>query len=141
MDKHRGKASSDTVDMVDKTDQCILNMLAKNSRMPYVQIAKELSLSEGAIRKRVAHMKKERIIRKFTLEYPKKQTAFFIIEAHTDIGSELAQYCVVYEVTGKYQYVCITSSSKKENLTALVDTLNRIAGVNHIEILPVSRIY
>lgn len=123
----------------DAIEQHIIHTLARNSRTPFLHIAKELRLSEGAIRKRVARMQQEGKIRQFTIDYPQRQTAFFLIEAHKDVWQALTQHCTVYEVTGAFQYVCTASSARKEDLTALIDALHSIAGVDHVEILPVSK--
>ncbi|MCD6223102.1 MAG: AsnC family transcriptional regulator, partial [Thermoplasmata archaeon] len=42
--------------MIDEIDKKILEILSNNARTPYTQIAKDVGLSEGAIRKRVAAM-------------------------------------------------------------------------------------
>jgi len=46
------------IDMIDEKDKKILKMLTKNARIPYTKIAKEIGLSEGAIRKRVETLEK-----------------------------------------------------------------------------------
>ena len=51
--------------MLDEIDMKIIDMLQKNARTPYTQIAKEVGLSEGAIRKRVDALEKNGIIRKY----------------------------------------------------------------------------
>jgi len=51
--------------MIDEIDKKILEILQKNARMPYTQIAKKIGLSEGAIRKRIDALEKKGIIRKY----------------------------------------------------------------------------
>ena len=51
--------------MIDEIDSKILDLLSNNARTPYTQIAKEVGLSEGAIRKRVAAMEEKGLIKKY----------------------------------------------------------------------------
>jgi len=51
--------------MIDEIDKKILEILQKNARIPYTQIAKKIGLSEGAIRKRIDALEKKGIIRKY----------------------------------------------------------------------------
>ena len=61
------------IDMIDEKDKKILKMLTKNARIPYTKIAKEIGLSEGAIRKRVETLEKNGVIKKYVaLVDPKK---------------------------------------------------------------------
>lgn len=53
--------------MLDQTDLKILNILESDSTTPFTEIARRLGLSESAVRKRVASMREEGIIRKFTV--------------------------------------------------------------------------
>lgn len=51
--------------MIDDIDVKIIELLQKNARIPYTEIAKEVGLSEGAIRKRVDALEKKGIIKKY----------------------------------------------------------------------------
>lgn len=51
--------------MIDEIDVKIIELLQKNARIPYTEIAKEVGLSEGAIRKRVDALEKKGIIKKY----------------------------------------------------------------------------
>ncbi|MBS7638576.1 Lrp/AsnC family transcriptional regulator [Candidatus Bathyarchaeota archaeon] len=53
--------------MVDQTDLKILSLLEADSSTPFTEIARMLGLSESTVRKRVASMKEEGVIRKFTI--------------------------------------------------------------------------
>jgi len=53
------------IGMIDEIDKKILEILSNNARTPYTQIAKDVGLSEGAIRKRVAAMEEKGLIKKY----------------------------------------------------------------------------
>lgn len=52
--------------MLDETDMGILEILRKNARAPYLDIAKKLKISESTIRKRVKELEKQRVIKKYS---------------------------------------------------------------------------
>jgi len=54
---------------LDDIDYKILEILRKNGRASYTEIAKAVGLSEAAVRKRVNSMAKRGIIRRFSIEY------------------------------------------------------------------------
>lgn len=59
--------------MLDETDIGILEILRKNARTPFLEIAKKLRISESTIRKRVKGLEKNGIIKKYsTIVEPSK---------------------------------------------------------------------
>lgn len=52
--------------MLDETDIGILEVLRKNARTPFLEIAKKLRISESTIRKRVKELEKSGIIKKYS---------------------------------------------------------------------------
>ncbi len=52
---------------LDERDKKIIELLLKNSRMNYSEIAKILGISDTAVRKRVRNMEKNGIIRGYTI--------------------------------------------------------------------------
>jgi Lrp/AsnC family transcriptional regulator for asnA, asnC and gidA len=53
--------------MVDELDLKILEFLQENGSLPFTEIARKLKLNESTVRKRVATLQKEGVIRKFTV--------------------------------------------------------------------------
>ncbi|MEM1539476.1 MAG: Lrp/AsnC family transcriptional regulator [Candidatus Bathyarchaeia archaeon] len=53
--------------MVDKTDLAILNFLQEDASMPFTEIARRLKISESTVRKRVEKLRKEGVIKRFTI--------------------------------------------------------------------------
>ena len=52
---------------MDNLDLSIIEFLSKNSRTPFMQIAKKLKVSESTIRKRVANLENSGIIKKYSV--------------------------------------------------------------------------
>ena len=53
--------------MIDHLDDKIIEILKKDSRRPFVEIATELNVSEGTIRSRVKKLFEEGVIQSFTI--------------------------------------------------------------------------
>jgi Lrp/AsnC family transcriptional regulator for asnA, asnC and gidA len=65
--------------MVDEKDIQILAILGQNARTPYTQIARELGLSEGAIRKRVGTLEQGGVIKKYVAVVDPKKLGYHSI--------------------------------------------------------------
>ena len=52
--------------MIDDTDKGILDILGNNARTPFLDIAKQLRVSESTIRKRVSNLEKQGVIKKYS---------------------------------------------------------------------------
>ncbi|MEM2281033.1 MAG: Lrp/AsnC family transcriptional regulator [Candidatus Bathyarchaeia archaeon] len=53
---------------MDEVDQKILKLLQEDARLPFLEIAQKLRLSESTIRKRVQSLKERGVIKRFTIE-------------------------------------------------------------------------
>ncbi|WP_297435409.1 HTH-type transcriptional regulator LrpA [Thermococcus sp.] len=53
--------------MLDERDKIIIEMLTKDARTPFTEIAKVLGISETAVRKRVSALEKAGVIRQYTI--------------------------------------------------------------------------
>lgn len=125
--------------MIDETDMRILQILKENARMTYVDIGKEVGLSEGAVRNRIQALVDSGKIRRFTIEVapsvelraltmisvtPSTPTAI-VSEA---LGKLLAVERI-YEVTGEYDIVAVISSSNIEGINQCIEDIRGIDGV------------
>ena len=52
--------------MIDDADKQILDILRNNGRMPFLEIAKKLKISESTVRKRVGNMEEKGVIKKYS---------------------------------------------------------------------------
>jgi len=57
----------------------LLRILRENSRMPYLEIARILGVSETAVRKRVKRLLEEGVIRRFTVEIDPKKVGYQVV--------------------------------------------------------------
>lgn len=61
---------------MDEKDRRIIEILEKNARTPFTQIAKEVGLSEGAVRKRVEALERKGVIRKYVAVVDPKKLGY-----------------------------------------------------------------
>ena len=64
---------------MDGKDMKILNILMKDGRKPYTEIAKELGTSESSIRKRVRKMEEEGIIKGYKVEVEPSKIGYGVV--------------------------------------------------------------
>ena len=64
---------------IDEKDLEIINMLSKNSRMPYKKIAEKLGISDVAVIKRIKKLENEGVIRRYTITVDAKKLGYKII--------------------------------------------------------------
>lgn len=130
---------------MDSINREILKILEKDSRTPFLQIAKKLGVSEGTIRKRVEKLVESRVITKFTIEISaqnqieaivgirlkpqtKLQGTAGVIESLRKKGVE-----DVYEVSGRYDLICIARAQDTYDLNELLDNIRRVGHVVETE--------
>lgn len=124
---------------MDELDEKILLLLKEDARKPFVELAKELNVSEGAVRKRVKTLWSKGVIRKFTIEmnYQRKVRAFVLITTDTqsslpEISSklrEVADVREVHEVAGEYDVICMVDGDSLAVINSAVDKMRAIKGV------------
>jgi len=61
---------------IDEKDKQILEILKKDSRTPYTEIAEELDVSEATVRKRIDSLKKDDVIDRFTVDIDPKNIGY-----------------------------------------------------------------
>jgi len=64
--------------MVRISDLELLRILRENARIPYVKIARELGVTEAAVRKRVRRLEERGVICKYTVEVDPRKVGFEI---------------------------------------------------------------
>jgi len=124
--------------MIDHLDEKIIEILKKDSRRPFVDIANQLKVSEGTIRSRVRKLVEEEIIQSFTIKTSSKNVKA-IIEIKIDINvntSEVASEIVkfdgvsgVFEVTGEADIVTIIDVASSPQLNEIVEKVRKFDNV------------
>ena len=125
---------------MDKIDNSIIETLRKDSRTPFLQIAKKLKVSEGTIRKRVKDLTTSGEIKRFTLET--KHDTFAIVGIETDTRIETKKIVEkikplgvknIYEVTGRFDVVAMVPRKDMETINDILESIRSIEGVVHTE--------
>jgi len=135
--------------MVDEIDEKILRLLEKNARMTYVDIGREVGLSEGAIRNRVQSLVENDVIQRFTIEKSTQVgvraltmiavnpgTPTFEISQKVD---ELRGVERIYEVTGEYDIIMLSTGSNIESINRVIEDIRKIKGVEKTNTIIVLR--
>lgn len=126
--------------LLDPIDEKIISILKINSRQPFVEIAKEIGLSESAIRRRVKNLMDTKVIKRFTLELDNKNrtSAITLISVTSTSDTSTVSTAlmslngveVIYEITGQYDIAAIISSSSVAEINRCIDDVRRIEGVS-----------
>lgn len=126
--------------LLDPIDQKIISILKINSRQPFVEIAKEIGLSESAIRRRVKNLMDTKIIKRFSVELDNKNrtSAITLISVTSTSDTSTVSTAlmslngveVIYEITGQYDIAAIISSSSVAEINRCIDDVRRIEGVS-----------
>lgn len=119
---------------MDKKDLQILQMLKENSRIKYIEIAKALGLTEGAVRRRIKRLKEHGIIKRFTIETSVEFEGIILIETEADktgdVVERVRQICNrVFEVSGEYDIAALIQAYTIEELNRKVDEIRKLPGV------------
>lgn len=121
---------------MDDVDVRILSILRNNGRASFVDIAKEVNLTEGAVRARVGKLSKYGTIKKFTVETKDDVKAIVMVAASravstTKVAESIAKLGVdrTYEISGNFDIICFVESSSIEDVNATVEKIRAIDGV------------
>jgi Lrp/AsnC family transcriptional regulator, regulator for asnA, asnC and gidA len=121
-------------------DRRILEILKIDSRKSFVDIGKELNLSESAVRRRVKNLLRTGIIKRFTLEVDTGENTSAITLLSVDSSADTAVVTTrllaihgvktVYEITGQFDIAAIISASSISEINQSVDLIRRIEGIS-----------
>ncbi|HEY7110441.1 MAG TPA: Lrp/AsnC family transcriptional regulator [Nitrososphaeraceae archaeon] len=121
-------------------DHRILDILKSDARMSFVNIGKELNLSESAVRRRVRNMLRSGIIKRFTLEVDTGEKTSAITLLSVDSAADTAVVTtrllaihgvkIVYEITGQFDIAAIISAGSISEINQSVDLIRRIEGIS-----------
>ena len=130
--------------MVRISNLKILNILEKNSRIPFVKIAKKLGVTDTAIRKRVEKMEERGVIRSYTLEVDPRKLGFQV-NALIGIDTEPEYYISMieklkrlekvrnlYSSTGDHMIMMKCWFKTSEELTEFIKKLESTQGVTRV---------
>ncbi|MEM4475023.1 MAG: Lrp/AsnC family transcriptional regulator [Fervidicoccaceae archaeon] len=134
---------------LDEKDLELLELLKRNSRISYRELAERLGVSKTAVKKRVDKLVGSGIIKRFTIEYEIAQKVKAVVLLKVLPGydvpavakkiAELDMADQVYEVAGEYDVVVVASTPSIQTINKLVDSLRRTEGVASTNTLIVLR--
>ncbi len=131
--------------MIDEKDRKIIELLQKNARIPYTEIAKKINLSEGAVRKRVNALEEKGIIKKYVAIIDPKKLGYEnitilgldveptkLLEIAKEI-SKMEEVKCVYISTGDHMIMAeIWAKDGKQLSEILGKKIGRIEGIKRI---------
>jgi DNA-binding Lrp family transcriptional regulator len=121
-------------------DHRILEILKMDARKSFVDIGKELNLSESAVRRRVRNLSRSGVIKRFTLEVDTGEKTSAITLLSVDSAADTALVTtrllaihgvrIVYEITGQFDIAAIISAGSISEINQSVDLIRRIEGIS-----------
>lgn len=131
---------------IDEMDQKILNILLKDAKVAYKDIAAMLKVSLGTIHIRIKKLESLKIIKRFTLNVDYYELGYtvsafigLIIDGkkHKEVLEELLKIKEIVELhhtTGKYHmFAKITCKDPKNLREILINKVNKIEGIEKTE--------
>lgn len=125
---------------VDERDYAILRILRRNARTPYTVIARELGISEVAVRKRIMKLVRSGVIRRFTIDYrvPGELKAAILVRTlpQTRVPEVSRRLLAIpgveaiYEVTGEHDLLVLVSARSVDDINDYVDKVRSTEGVS-----------
>lgn len=122
---------------MDEIDMKIIQRLKENARISFSSIARELKLSETAIRKRVDRLLRKGVIRQFTVELNLGFRAIVFAAVEPKVSCvELARKILsfegvekVYEISGEYDLAVFLSARSYLDANKTIDAIRSLDGV------------
>ncbi|USG98987.1 Lrp/AsnC family transcriptional regulator [Thermococcus argininiproducens] len=90
--------------MLDERDKVIIEMLTKDARMPFTEIAKTLGISETAVRKRVRALEEKGVIRQYTIKVDPQKLGYNLISL-TGVDTKPEKLFEVAEKLKAFEFV------------------------------------
>ena len=129
---------------MDKLNLSIIEILSKNSRTSFMEIARKLKVSESTIRKRVSSLENNGVIKKYSLVVDTNKIGFgdialvgidVVPEKYLDVAKKLTEFSEIKYVassTGDHMFMLEVWARNGEELRALSDKLKGIDGITRI---------
>lgn len=134
---------------MDDLDDKILELLKGDGRASYMDIGKEVGLSEGAVRKRIKAMVDSGVISKFTVQlgFTKGAKAVTLLSVNPRVPTssvsenlkKIRGVEVVYEVTGQYDAAAIISTLNVAEVNRCIEEIRTVRGVVNTNTLIILR--
>lgn len=130
---------------VDERDRIILDMLTKDARTPFTEIAKILGISETAVRKRVKSLEERGILKRYTVEVDPGKLGYNLVsitgvdtvpEKIFDVAQKLKEFNFVKSLhltSGDHMIMAEIWARDGEDLADIISNkIGRIEGVTKV---------
>ncbi|AEH06600.1 winged helix-turn-helix transcriptional regulator [Methanothermococcus okinawensis] len=130
---------------MDEKDMKILNILMREGRKPYTEIAKELRTSESSVRKRVRKMEEEGIIKGYNINIEPSKIGYNVValtgfdtnpEDFLTVANKLCEFEEVKKVwtsTGDHMIMTeIWAKDGRELSNILFNKIGKIEGIKKV---------
>lgn len=134
---------------MDNKDKEILKILKDDGRAGYIDIGKQIGLSEGAVRKRIKTLTDTEVIRKFTVKIGVAEGAEAIVLLSTNPAlptqevsrmiQEIPNVETIYEVTGEYDIVAVIGGMNVVEVNECIEKIRRVEGIQKTNTMIVLR--
>lgn len=131
--------------MLDERDNIIIEMLTKDARTPFTEIAKVLGISETAVRKRVKALEEAGVIKQYTVVVDPSKLGYNLVsltgvdtlpEKIFDVASKLKEFNFVREVyltSGDHMIMAEVWARDGEDLSDIISNkIGRLDGVTKV---------
>jgi DNA-binding Lrp family transcriptional regulator len=127
---------------IDETDKKIINVLIKDSRSSYREIAKKVGVSFVTVLKRMQKLESEKIIKSYSTEIDYEKLGYdlsVIIKMRVsqgksrEVGKKLSQeknVSAMYNITGDFDDIIIAKFKDRKEMDSFLKTLQ---SYEHIE--------
>jgi DNA-binding Lrp family transcriptional regulator len=124
---------------MDDKDKEIVKLLKEDGRSGYVEIGKQIGLSEGAVRRRVQALLDSGVIRKFTIKVGVTEGAEAITLLATNPAYPTQEVSkkiqaipnveTIYEVTGEYDIIAVIGGMNVNEVNECIEKIRRVEGI------------
>ena len=123
---------------MDDLDRRILDILRRDSRTPYTEIADRVGTSEGTVRNRVEQLLEEGVIERFTVATRTGNVKAMIeigVAVDVDTGAmsermaEWTEVDFVWQVSGEEDVVVVADTADTETLNTLITSARELDDV------------
>ena len=139
---------------LDEIDSAILGLLKTNSRMSFIEMSRQLDVSDATIQFRIKRLKERGIIEKFTIIVDPDAIGYTVVaimliqidadkhDASKIALSKIPEISEVYSVLGEHDlFVKVWSRSLEEINSIINDKIRSIDGIKDLlEIVVVERV-
>lgn len=120
---------------MDEKDAEIIEILRSNARTKNTDIARQIGLTEGAVRARITNLSKNGTIKKFTVETESVGVEGIILtESEAGKSKEVVARLKdlsdkVFEMSGEFDAAVLVKAADVDHLNSIVDKIREIDGI------------